>query len=94
VLLYSDTDRQTHEFFINKMRRRTIELAKLEAMERYARVASCRRAFALRYFGESGCPDQCSACDNCELLWPFRMARNANRALVRLAIRAVGGTPS
>jgi ATP-dependent DNA helicase RecQ len=88
VLLHADADRTTHEFFIQKMRRREIELAKLEAMERYARTTGCRRAFSLRYFGESACPDRCSACDNCELLPPFRMMRNAGRALVRLALRA------
>jgi ATP-dependent DNA helicase RecQ len=92
VLLHSDADRQTHEFFMQRTRRWAIEKAKLEAMERYARLASCRRAFALRYFGESGCPDRCSACDNCDLLWPFRMARNAHSALVRLATRASGAT--
>ncbi len=37
----------------------------LRRMTDYAYAKRCRRAFILRYFGESGGPSRCSACDNC-----------------------------
>jgi ATP-dependent DNA helicase RecQ len=46
-------------------RRRRAELAKLDAMQRYAYTTSCRRAFVLRYFGDEGARQTCSGCDNC-----------------------------
>ena len=46
-------------------RRAASERAKLDAMEGYVHTRECRRAFVLRYFGESGARDRCSGCDNC-----------------------------
>ena len=46
-------------------RRKAADLAKLEAMQRYAYAPNCRRAFVLRYFGEHGAPARCGGCDNC-----------------------------
>ena len=37
----------------------------LRRMTDYAYTKRCRRAFILRYFGESGSPPRCTACDNC-----------------------------
>jgi ATP-dependent DNA helicase RecQ len=46
-------------------RRRNSELAKLEMMQSYAYTKSCRRAFVLRYFGDTSARQSCRACDNC-----------------------------
>ena len=45
--------------------RRKAELAKLTAVERYARARGCRRARILGYFGDDAGPANCGACDNC-----------------------------
>ncbi|GAC1656108.1 MAG: hypothetical protein NVS4B3_21520 [Gemmatimonadaceae bacterium] len=46
-------------------RRRAAELAKLGAVQQYAYLNRCRRAFILRYFGDPAARAQCGACDNC-----------------------------
>jgi ATP-dependent DNA helicase RecQ len=46
-------------------RRRAAELAKLDAMQRYAYTESCRRAFVLRYFGDPAARPRCDGCDRC-----------------------------
>ena len=46
-------------------RRRRAELAKLDAMQRYAYTNGCRRGFVLRYFGDAAAGTACSGCDNC-----------------------------
>ena len=46
-------------------RRRSAELAKLDAMQRYAYTESCRRAFVLRYFGDPAARPRCEGCDRC-----------------------------
>jgi len=46
-------------------RRRQAELAKLDAMQRYAYTDSCRRAFVLRYFGDAAAQPRCDGCDRC-----------------------------
>ena len=45
--------------------RRNAELAKLAAVERYARTRRCRRARILGYFADSSGPANCGTCDNC-----------------------------
>jgi ATP-dependent DNA helicase RecQ len=45
--------------------RRRHELARLDAMDAYARTALCRRGFVLRYFGDPDAMDRCDGCDNC-----------------------------
>jgi ATP-dependent DNA helicase RecQ len=46
-------------------RRRSADLSKLDAMQRYAYLKTCRRGFVLRYFGDSAARARCSGCDNC-----------------------------
>ncbi|HKW48744.1 MAG TPA: ATP-dependent DNA helicase RecQ [Gemmatimonadaceae bacterium] len=46
-------------------RRRRADLAKLDAMQQYAYLKSCRRGFVLRYFGDPAARKQCGGCDNC-----------------------------
>lgn len=47
-------------------RRRSNDIAKLEAMQSYAYAKECRRTFVLRYFGDrTPREEKCSACDNC-----------------------------
>jgi ATP-dependent DNA helicase RecQ len=46
-------------------RRREADLAKLDAMQRYAYAKSCRRAFVLRYFGDAAAKPRCDGCDRC-----------------------------
>lgn len=46
-------------------RRREADLAKLDAMQRYAYSKSCRRAFVLRYFGDAAAKPRCDGCDRC-----------------------------
>jgi ATP-dependent DNA helicase RecQ len=45
--------------------RRRHELARLDAMDGYARTRACRRGFVLRYFGDPDAMTHCGDCDNC-----------------------------
>jgi ATP-dependent DNA helicase RecQ len=60
-------------------RRRAAELAKLDAVQRYAYTESCRRAFVLRYFGDPAAKPKCEGCDRCvgSTLGPATAARAA-----------------
>ncbi len=46
-------------------RRRRADLAKLDAVQRYAYTTGCRRGFVLRYFGDAAARNRCEGCDNC-----------------------------
>jgi ATP-dependent DNA helicase RecQ len=46
-------------------RRRRADLAKLDAMQQYAYLKTCRRGFVLRYFGDPAARARCDGCDNC-----------------------------
>ena len=46
-------------------RRRAGDLAKLDAMQRYAYLSACRRQFVLVYFGDPAARPKCKGCDNC-----------------------------
>jgi ATP-dependent DNA helicase RecQ len=46
-------------------RRRAAELAKLQAVQKYAYARECRRGFVLRYFGDPAARPRCAGCDNC-----------------------------
>jgi ATP-dependent DNA helicase RecQ len=45
--------------------RRGAELAKLQAVQRYAYTRECRRRFVLHYFGDPAARRPCAGCDNC-----------------------------
>ncbi|HJP87085.1 MAG TPA: ATP-dependent DNA helicase RecQ [Gemmatimonadaceae bacterium] len=45
--------------------RRGAELAKLQAVQRYAYTRECRRRFVLQYFGDPAARKPCAGCDNC-----------------------------
>jgi ATP-dependent DNA helicase RecQ len=45
--------------------RRGAELAKLQAVQRYAYTRECRRRFVLQYFGDPAARRPCAGCDNC-----------------------------
>jgi len=45
--------------------RRGAELAKLQAVQRYAYTRECRRRFVLHYFGDPAARGACAGCDNC-----------------------------
>jgi ATP-dependent DNA helicase RecQ len=46
-------------------RRRSAELSKLQAVQKYAYTKKCRRGFVLRYFGDPAARAKCEGCDNC-----------------------------
>ncbi|MEO7501185.1 MAG: ATP-dependent DNA helicase RecQ [Gemmatimonadaceae bacterium] len=46
-------------------RRRTAELNKLDAVQKYVYAKGCRRGFVLRYFGDPAAMSKCDGCDNC-----------------------------
>ncbi|MGH7719466.1 MAG: RecQ family ATP-dependent DNA helicase [Gemmatimonadaceae bacterium] len=46
-------------------RRRQADMAKLNAVQRYAYARDCRRGFVLRYFGDPAARARCQGCDNC-----------------------------
>jgi ATP-dependent DNA helicase RecQ len=46
-------------------RRRSSELSKLQAVQRYAYSKECRRGFVLKYFGDPAARARCDGCDNC-----------------------------
>jgi len=81
-------DRELDRFAIDWAlldRRRKADLAKLDAMQQYAYLRTCRRGFVLRYFGDPAARAQCAGCDNClgthvEIAEPSRSkARPARR---------------
>jgi len=68
LLFFSTGDRVKHEFFIRRMedleeRQRT--RLQLQEVIKYGELHSCRRAFLLRYFGETWQEQNCGACDIC-----------------------------
>ena len=46
-------------------RRRAGDIGKLDAMQRYAYLNTCRRQFVLAYFGDAAARPKCKGCDNC-----------------------------
>jgi ATP-dependent DNA helicase RecQ len=67
--------------------RRRHELARLDAMDAYARTRECRRGFVLRYFGDPDAMQQCGDCDNCGT----HAAAAARPPAARLLRRLLGG---
>lgn len=67
LLLYHPQDLSTHYFHIEEgaANERAGRVARLQAMDRFARTRECRRAPLLAYFGETMDEPRCQACDNC-----------------------------
>ncbi len=68
VLLYAAGDARKHAYFIDQIadnRARANAYAKLDQVVRYCELKTCRRAFLLRYFGETH-GASCDACDRCQ----------------------------
>ncbi len=67
LLLYSYSDRQKIQYFINQKEGAEKEVAEkhLDALINYLEFDGCRRIPLIRYFGESYKKTQCGMCDNC-----------------------------
>ncbi|MGH7603778.1 MAG: RecQ family ATP-dependent DNA helicase [Gemmatimonadaceae bacterium] len=61
-------------------RRRSSELSKLQAVQRYAYSKECRRGFVLKYFGDPAARTRCEGCDNCLGVTIVAEVENAKRA--------------
>jgi ATP-dependent DNA helicase RecQ len=70
-------------------RRRAVATARLEVVERYLRVGSCRRRALLAYFGERGGP--CAGCDRCGAPRPAARLPEAVAGRLGRLKRAFGG---
>ncbi|MGI9076084.1 MAG: RecQ family ATP-dependent DNA helicase [Gemmatimonadaceae bacterium] len=70
-------------------RRRRADMAKLDAVQRYAYATGCRRGFVLRYFGDPAAQNACEGCDNC-----LGTHRKRNSAPERAAATQLGTTPN
>lgn len=62
--------------------RRRHELARLDAMDGYARSRQCRRGYILRYFGDPDAMTSCGDCDNCRANTRIRARPSALRRLL------------
>jgi ATP-dependent DNA helicase RecQ len=68
ALFFSGGDAAKQRHFIAQIgdpRERERSNRLLRTMLDFAALSSCRRAFLLRYFGDSGVADACGNCDNC-----------------------------
>ncbi|MFB6225890.1 MAG: DNA helicase RecQ [Candidatus Paceibacteria bacterium] len=65
ILFYNESDFSTLKKFAQNDSRKTLQLAKLRHVEKYATSNICRRKSLLGYFGEMH-GGQCSKCDVCE----------------------------
>jgi len=67
VLSVQDADRAqaATQAVEHEAEHREYERKRLEQMQAYAELRTCRRAYILRYFGEANVPDNCGNCDIC-----------------------------
>lgn len=68
VLFYSYGDKMKQDFFINQLvdpRERAKAQEKLAQVIDFCQLQACRRAYLLRYFGESWPDGDCKSCDIC-----------------------------
>jgi ATP-dependent DNA helicase RecQ len=100
LLLWRPGDRDIHSFLIERTfeqvevdpaaeERRAHAYAKLQLVQAYASLRSCRHARIADYFGEEGVARTCTACDNC--LDTSRPAEvPVEEAKIRAALTAIG----
>lgn len=68
VMFYTYADTRKHEFFINQIEDdllRERARGKLDEVLNFGELASCRKKYILKYFGEELVGDNCGACDIC-----------------------------
>jgi len=68
LLMYSNGDRFKHELFIREMsdvKERDRARLQLRNIAEYCEQTGCRRAYLLKYFGETPTETNCGACDSC-----------------------------
>lgn len=68
VLFFSLADKRKQDYFINQIENeveRANAKRKCAQVIDYGQLQTCRRAFLLRYFGETVERERCEACDNC-----------------------------
>jgi ATP-dependent DNA helicase RecQ len=86
ILFYSSADAMKLRGFCqildNPTQTRILE-QKLEHMERFCKLRSCRRKYILNYFGEDA-PDACGACDVCTGRVPQRPTTDATIAAQKI----------
>ncbi|MDQ3672931.1 MAG: HRDC domain-containing protein, partial [Gemmatimonadota bacterium] len=71
-------------------RRRAGDLAKLQAVQKYAYTRECRRGFVLRYFGDPAARRRCDGCDNCLGITPVPKRRADESPRRRSASKGAG----
>jgi ATP-dependent DNA helicase RecQ len=62
----TDLDSAAREAVEEQRKRREYELERLERMQGYAEINSCRREYLLQYFGDQDAPLRCGNCDVCD----------------------------
>lgn len=67
LLLYSRSDKQKIQYFINQKEGREKEVAEkhLKDLMKFLETNDCRRKPLMNYFGETYPNDECGMCDNC-----------------------------
>lgn len=67
LLLYSRSDKQKIQYFINQKKGREKEVAEkhLKDLMKFLEIDKCRRIPLMKYFGETYEKDECGMCDNC-----------------------------
>ncbi len=68
LLFYSYADKMKQDYFIEQMdspEQREIAKEQLRKVLKYGELATCRRAYLLRHFGEKYDLPSCGACDRC-----------------------------
>ncbi|MBM3459643.1 MAG: DNA helicase RecQ, partial [Armatimonadetes bacterium] len=86
LLLHARGDGSTHFHFIEQgaEQERSGRLVRLQAMQRYANAARCRRAVLLSYFGDPEPAEPCGICDNCRAAGrPMRDVTDEARLFLR-----------
>ncbi|WP_445665287.1 DNA helicase RecQ [Fodinibius sp. AD559] len=67
LLLYSRSDKQKIQYFINQKEGKEKEVAEkhLKDLMKFLETDECRRVPLMKYFGETYEKDECGMCDNC-----------------------------